>query len=110
MEMKTRDIDEIKIIDFDGELDTTTAPDAEAYLQEVCEGNGCKILINLESLEYTSSAGLRVLLATAKRLQASDGVLRICCLNETIQEIFDVSGFTTILNVNKTEEEALSAF
>lgn len=106
MEMKTREVGEVTVVDLTGELDTTTAPDTEVYLQNLSG----KLLVNLKTLEYTSSAGLRVMLATAKRLQASGGVLRVCGLNETIEEIFDVSGFTTILNVNKTEEEALAAF
>jgi anti-anti-sigma factor len=61
-------------------------------------------------LDYISSAGLRVLLATAQKLQAEDGALRVCNLNETVQEVFDISGFSTILSVFKTETEALNEF
>ena len=106
MKINKREVDTVTVIELADELDTTTAPEVEAYLQDL-NGN---ILINLEALEYTSSAGLRVLLATAKRLQVSGGVLRVCCLNSIIEEIFDVSGFTTILNVHKDETEALAAF
>ena len=69
-----------------------------------------KLLVNFENLDYISSAGLRILLATAKKLKASQGDLKICWLNETVQEVFDISGFATILSVSKTEEEALGAF
>jgi anti-anti-sigma factor len=49
-------------------------------------------------------------LATVKKLNASGGDLRICSLNATVQEVFDISGFVTILSVKSTEEEALSSF
>jgi anti-anti-sigma regulatory factor len=47
------------------------------------------------------------LLATAKRLTGADGSLKISDLNETVHEVFEISGFITILDVYKTEEEAL---
>jgi anti-sigma B factor antagonist len=50
------------------------------------------------------------LLAAAKRLKGNSGELRICSLNEVVQEVFDISGFTTILTVTKTEPEALEGF
>jgi anti-anti-sigma factor len=51
-----------------------------------------------------------VLLATAKKLKGTGGDLKICGLNPTVQEVFDISGFGSILNVAKSEADALSAF
>jgi anti-anti-sigma factor len=51
-----------------------------------------------------------VLLSTAKKLKGTGGVLKICGLNPTVQEVFDISGFGSILNVAKSEADALSAF
>ena len=68
------------------------------------------IPLNFAALEYISSAGLRVLLATAKKLKASGGDLKICSLNDTVQEVFDISGFSSILTVSKDQEEALASF
>ena len=65
--------------------------------------------ISLEKNNYVSSAGLRIFLATAKKITASGGVLKLCGANDVVQEILDISGFSTILDVKKTEEEALSA-
>lgn len=109
MELKIRKTEDIMIVDVSGELDTNTAPDAEAFLLEKCSDTS-KIVLNLKSLEYSSSAGLRVFLATAKRLKAGGGIMKICNLNETLKEIFDVSGFTFILSVYDTEVDALSDF
>ncbi len=110
MELSAREINDVKVIDVEGDLDTNTAPDVEVYLNELVGSGAKKVLINLQNLEYTSSAGLRVLLSTAKQLHGVEGELRVCCLNETVEEIFDISGFSTILKVSKTEAESLSAF
>ncbi len=111
MKVTTREANDVKIADFEGNLDTNTAPDAESQLSTLLKQGATKILVNFEKLDYVSSAGLRVLLTTAKKLQSvSNGGLRICGLNETVDEIFDISGFSTIFNVFGTEAEALEGF
>jgi anti-sigma B factor antagonist len=110
MEINKRESGAVKSVVLNGNLDTNTAPDAEDHLTSLMEEGSSKILINLENLDYISSAGLRVFLATAKQLKSTSGELRLCHLNETVQEIFDMSGFSTILNVSKTESEALAGW
>jgi anti-sigma B factor antagonist len=110
MDISTRDSGVIKIVDLNGNLDTNTAPDTESHLNSLMQEGNTKILINLENLDYISSAGLRVFLATAKQLKGSSGELRLCNLNETVQEIFDMSGFSTILSVSPQESDALSGW
>jgi len=110
MKIETRESQGIHIIAFEGNLDTNTSPEAESVINELIDAGKQKILVNFEQLNFISSAGLRVLLATVKKLNASNGELRICSLNATVQEVFDISGFVTILNVKNTEEEALSSF
>lgn len=110
MKIETRESQGIHIIAFEGNLDTNTSPEAESVINELIDAGKQKVLVNFEQLNFISSAGLRVLLATVKKLNASNGELRICSLNATVQEVFDISGFVTILNVKNTEEEALSSF
>lgn len=109
MQITTTDSGDVKILSFQGNLDTNTSPDAESEINALIDAGAQKLLVNFEKLDYISSAGLRILLATAKKLKASGGDLMICCLNETVQEVFDISGFATILNVTKSEEEALGS-
>ena len=80
-----------------GRLDTTTAPDLEASLKESFEGV-TKLILDFASLEYLSSAGLRVLLATQKVMN-KQGEMIIRNVNETINEIFEVTGFIDILTI-----------
>jgi len=110
MEITIHDNNDVKIAQFDGELETNTSHDAEVCLNKLLDEGVKKILVDFEKLDYISSAGLRVLLATAQKLKAEDGALRVCSLNETVQEVFDISGFSTILSVFKTESEALDGF
>ena len=110
MEISVTESDDVRILSFQGNLDTNTSPQAESEINGLIDAGSQQLLINFEKLDYISSAGLRILLATAKKLKASQGDLKICCLNETVQEVFDISGFATILNVSKTEEDALGAF
>jgi len=110
MEIIEREHDDIRVLNYVGRLDTNTTPDAETQINNLLESGASKLLINFERLDYVSSAGLRLLLATAKKLKASSGDLRLCCLNPTVQEVFDISGFTSILTVLPTEQEALDAF
>ena len=110
MQISLRDRDEIKIVAIEGNLDTTTAPDAESCFNELVNDGSTKILVDFTAVDYISSAGLRVLLATAKKMQAVGGSLRMCGLNEAVQEVFDISGFSTIFNLHGEENDALAAF
>lgn len=110
METTIKESNGVQIVAFTGNLDTNTAPEAENQINELLAAGADKILINFEELNYISSAGLRVLLATAKKMMASNGSLKICSLNKTVQEVFDISGFSTILSLETNETDALAAF
>lgn len=80
-----------------GRLDTTTAPQLEAALKESIEGSEL-LALNFEDLEYLSSAGLRVILA-AQKTMAKQGQMVVRHVNETIMDIFEVTGFVDILTI-----------
>ena len=110
MEIAVSEAGDVKVLRVDGKLDTKTSPDAQALLTELIEQGATKIVVNFEKLAYISSSGLRVLLAAAKQLKGNSGELRVCSLNEVVQEVFEISGFDTILAVKQTELEALEDF
>ncbi len=110
MRISVKTTNEVKVLAFEGKLDTQTSPDAEQQLTRLIEEGENRFLVNFEKLDYISSAGLRVLLATAKQLKGTDGELRICSLNEVVREVFDISGFTTIFKVFGSESDALDGF
>ena len=93
---KNREKDSLTL-SLEGRLDTTTAPQLEAELKDALEGVTA-LTLDMEALEYISSAGLRVLLAAQKRMNKQGG-MKIIHANETICEIFEVTGFADILTV-----------
>ena len=80
-----------------GRLDTTTAPDLEKKLKESLNGVS-ELVLDFAGLEYISSAGLRVLLS-AQKIMNCKGEMKVTNVNETILEIFEVTGFSDILTV-----------
>ena len=110
MNIITRDVNEVTVVALEGELDLNASPEAEKQLTQLREDGVKKMLIDLEKLEFISSAGLRVLLATTQEMKAAGGDLRVCSLNETVKEVFDISGFNTLLMVFDDSAKALAGF
>ena len=110
MNISIEDRDDATVIRFAGNLDTSTAPAAEQRFNDLIEGGKRKLLVDFGPLDYISSAGLRVLLVTAKKLGAGGGKLRLCGLNDFVREVFDASGFSRILQVFDQKEDALRGF
>ena len=82
---------------LEGRLDTVTAPQLEAELKESLDGLN-ELILDFDKLEYISSAGLRVLLS-AQKAMSKQGEMKILHVNETIMEIFEVTGFSDILTI-----------
>jgi serine/threonine-protein kinase RsbW len=110
MDITTRTQQDVTVVAFGGKLDSNTSPQAQEAFDGILAGGGRKIVVDFTALDYISSAGLRVLLGTAKRLRAARGGLRLFGLNETVREVFQISGVSTILAVCATEAEALEGF
>ena len=84
-------------IALEGRLDTMTAPELEAALNDALAGIE-ELTFDFEKLEYISSAGLRVLLAAQKTMNRQ-GSMKVKNVNEIVMEIFDVTGFADILTI-----------
>ncbi len=110
MDITTSTRDDVTLVAFAGNLDSNTSPQAQQALDGILAGGGRKLVVDFTALDYISSAGLRVLLGTAKRLRGSGGALHLFGLNETVREVFDISGFSSILAVFASEAEALKGF
>ena len=84
----------LKII---GRLDTTTAPELEATI-DGCVAGIKELVLDCSELEYVSSAGLRVILK-AQKLMNTQGTMKLTNVNETIMEVFDITGFADLLTI-----------
>ena len=84
-------------IELGGRLDTTTSPQLEAELKQSMS-DITKLTIDMKELEYISSSGLRVLLS-AQKVMNKQGTMVIKNVNETIMEVFEITGFVDILTI-----------
>ena len=92
-------IDKTLKMGLEGRLDTVTAPQLEEALKDSTDSI-TELVFDLSKLEYISSAGLRVLLSMQK-IMNKQGTMKILGANENIMEIFEVTGFVDILNIEK---------
>ena len=87
------------VIALEGRLDTMTSPELEAELNQSLAGAD-SLTLDFSKLEYISSAGLRVLLSAHKVMSAKGG-MKVTNVNEIVQEVFEVTGFADILDIEK---------
>lgn len=85
------------LVAVEGRLDTTTAPQLEENVRSSIDGIS-SLVFDFEKLEYISSAGLRVLLAMQK-IMNKQGSMTTRNVNETVMEVFEVTGFVDILTI-----------
>ena len=92
-----------------GRLDAVTAPEYERRVQELLAGDETRLVLDLERLDYISSAGLRGLLMTAKLLKARHGQVRFANVTGNVRSVFDMSGFANMFPIEESVAAALSA-
>lgn len=82
---------------IEGRLDTTTAPTLEKTIDEIIDGIK-ELILDMNQLTYVSSAGLRVLLSTQKKMNKI-GMMKLIGVCEEVMEVFEMTGFSDILNI-----------
>lgn len=97
------------IVALAGRMDAMTTVEFDRWLATQLAAENKRFVLDLQGLDYISSAGLRSLLAAAKQMKARNGVLLLCGLGGTVEEVFRMSGFLTIFQSFSTVEEALGA-
>ena len=105
MKITQNEINGLINIEISGRLDAVSAVEADKEFNKILENDKNKLLIDLKGLEYISSAGLRVLLVVAKRIQQKGGKVTLCNLVENVKEVFEISGFSSIFKIFQSNEE-----
>ena len=82
---------------LEGRLDTITSPDLEGQINAVV-GNASKLILDFGSLDYISSAGLRVLLGATQAMEGK-GDMVVCNLTQSVREVFDLTGFSNLFHI-----------
>jgi len=110
MEIIEKKQDDISVFKISGRLDSNTSPGFEEKISKAMETGSNKMIIDFESLDYISSAGLRVLNKTTKQLKHSDGKLILCSMKDYVKEVFEIAGFDTFLPIVSDCDEAMGKF
>jgi anti-sigma B factor antagonist len=110
MDIKARHRGDILVLDMTGRLDTSTSGSAHDAIVDFTKTQPKKVVLNLAKLDYVSSAGLRVILTLAKLLQSSNGELKICHPNGSVNEVLQTSGFNSLIKIFDDESLAVASW
>ena len=90
-------------------VDSTNAQRFLEDLDAAIEPTDQVVILDMERLTYISSAGLRVILQTAKTLQRQNSSFALCTLSGTVREVFEISGFDQVISIHNSQADALAA-
>jgi len=110
MNIQTKKEANVTVAAVTGRLDAVTASEYEKRINELIANGETTLVIDFQGLDYISSAGLRGLLTTAKQLKAKGGQVRFANVKGTVREVFDISGFGTIFQMDDSVADSLAAF
>ena len=107
MDITTSSQGTIKLVNLKGNFDISASQPFDEKLTALIDEGAKKIILDFSELIFVASTGLRMLLKTAQRLKDEKGLLHICCVNKTVMEVFEMTGFDTILSIFDSKENAL---
>lgn len=110
MEIVTNWEGDIMVLKLNGRLDTNASVDFEQQVEESIKFSKNNIMLDFSELEYICSSGLRVIIQLAKKVKSLEGELVLCCMEEYIKEVFEISGFDAFLKIVSSREEAVNSF
>jgi len=109
-DLKIEQVGDVFVLHVKGRLDVVSSPIVEKRILEAINEGHKHLLLEIAEVSYLSSSGMRMLLSIAKKLRTSSGKLAICNLSTNVLDVLKMAGFDHILQLFKTEEEALRYF
>ncbi len=103
MEINSKVIDSVTVVELVGDIDGKTAPVAQEQILPLLQ-DGAKVLLNMSQVEYMSSAGLRIMLSTHRQATANKAKVALVGLSEDIKETMSATGFITFFTLYDTVE------
>lgn len=107
LHIELEEIDRKIVLRLDGRLDAATSPVLERKIDALVGENHTCLLLDFLRVEYLSSAGMRLLLAVAKKLKVKKGGLVLFSVGEEVMDILKLAGFEKILQIYESEQDAL---
>jgi anti-anti-sigma factor len=110
MEISTKDMKRVSLVTVGGRVDSSTAPDFEKALQSLIHANRNQIVLDLKSVEYMSSAGIRGLVSSLKAAKGGGGDVRLAQPSTRVKEVIELAGLLSIFTVYDDVTEAVGSF
>ena len=109
MKLDAKQIENVVIVSIEGDLDAQNGPELAQFFKDQMADN-VNLIADFSKVEFISSAGLRVLLATVKEARRQGGDLRLAATQKNVDEVLKISGFTRIIKIYKKVDEAIKSF
>lgn len=109
MEIQVQESGKTWVVSVAGKLDAVSAGDYEKAVSQLIADGKTRFVVDFANLSYISSAGLRVLLSTAKQLKPKGGTVVFANLQEGVRDVFEMTGFSSILGIHPSVDAALAA-
>jgi anti-sigma B factor antagonist len=110
MEIIEKEENGVRVFKLAGRLDSNTSSGFEDRIGDALRQEFNKIIMDFGALDYISSAGLRVILKATKDMKRLDGQIVLCALQDYVREVFEISGFDTLLPIVPTMDDAFKKF
>ena len=110
MNIEMRELKHVSVVKVSGRVDSSTAPELEKSLQGLMDSNRNQIVMDLQEVDYMSSAGLRVLVAVHKATKKNGGALVLAQPSMRVKEVLDLAGLTPVFDVHADLVEAVGSF
>ena len=102
-------INDIPVLSVSGKIDAVTSKDLEEALIRLIEEDKKLLIINMEKVEFLSSSGLRVLMASLNKLKHKDGDLKLAALQTFVKDVFFMTGANRFFSIYPSQEEAIKS-
>jgi anti-anti-sigma factor len=110
MDIQSKQANEVTILSLNGSIDALTAPMITEYIQGLVAKGNIKLVADFSGVDYTSSAGLRVLLGAIKETRAQGGDMRLAGVQPDVLKVLNLSGFTNILKMFTDPDVAVASY
>jgi anti-sigma B factor antagonist len=103
-------MDNIKIVALSGRLDSYTIPNSRKLLDEALQTQPANIVVNMQAVTFVDSTALSALVQAFKRSREQNGNLRLCCLQQGVRMIFELTRLDKVFEIFPSENEAVEGF
>jgi len=110
MEMQDKQVNGVTVLSLKGSIDAMTAPKITEYIHDLVAKGNIQLVADFSGVDYTSSAGLRVLLGAIKETRAQSGDMRLAGVQPDVLKVLNLSGFTNILKLFDDLDAAVASY